>query len=41
MHVVSRNFAKMLIYKREYGVILWRHKGLISNNSNHHTPAQY
>ena len=38
MHVVSTNFAKTLICKREYDVILWRHKQRISNNSDHYTP---
>jgi len=32
MHVVSTNFAKTLVYKREYDVILWRHKQRISSN---------
>jgi len=30
MHTVSKNFAKMLVCKREYEVILWRHKQHIS-----------
>ena len=38
MHVVSTNFAKTLICKREYDVILWRHKQRISNNNDHYTP---
>jgi len=38
MHVVSTNFAKTLICKREYDVILWRHKERISNNNDHYTP---
>jgi len=36
MHVVSTNFAKTLVCKREYDVMLRRHKQRIS--SNHHTP---
>ena len=32
MHVVSTNFAKTLVYKREYDVILWCHKQRISSN---------
>jgi len=38
MYVVSTNFAKTLICKREYDVILWRHKQRISNNNDHKTP---
>jgi len=38
MHVVSTNFAKMLICKREYDVILWRHKQHLSSNNCHYTP---
>jgi len=26
MHVVSTNFTKTLVCKRQYDVILWRHK---------------
>jgi len=37
MHVVSTNFAKTLVCKREYDVILWRHKQGISSNNHHHT----
>ena len=38
MRVVSTNFAKILICKREYDVILWRQKQCISNNNDHYTP---
>jgi len=36
--VVSTNFAKTLVCKRECGVILCRHKQRISSNNDHHTP---
>ena len=39
MHVVSTNFAKTLVCKREYDVILWRHKQCISSNNGHHRPT--
>jgi len=38
LHVVSTNFARILDCKREYDVILWRHKQRISSNNDHHTP---
>jgi len=38
MHIVSTNLAKTLVCKREYHVILWRHKQRISSNNDHHTP---
>jgi len=38
MHVVSTHFAKIMICKREYDVILWRHRQRISNNNDHYTP---
>ena len=38
MHVVSTNFAKPLVCKREYDVILWHHKQRIPSNNDHHTP---
>jgi len=38
MHVVSANFAEALVCKREYDVILWRHKQRISSNNGYHTP---
>ena len=38
MHVVSTNFAKTMICKREYDVILRLHKRRISNNNDHYTP---
>jgi len=38
MHVVSTNFAKTLVCKREYDVILWRHKQRTSNNNDQYTP---
>jgi len=36
--VLSTNFAKTLVCKREYDVILWRHKQRITSNNDHHTP---
>jgi len=38
MHVVSTNFAKALVCKREYDIILWRRKQGISSNNGRHTP---
>jgi len=38
MHVVSTNFAKMLVCKREYDVVLWRHKLRISSKNDQYTP---
>ena len=38
MLVVSTNFAKTLVCKREYDVILWRHKQRVSSNNDHHMP---
>ena len=38
LHVVSTNFVKTLVCKRENDVILWRHKLRISSNNDHHTP---
>ena len=38
MQVASTNFAKTLVCKREYDVILWRHHQRISSNNDHHTP---
>jgi len=34
----QQNIAKTLVCKREYDVILWRHKQRISTNHHHHTP---
>ena len=38
MHVISINFAKTLVRKREYDVILWRRKERIYSNNDHHKP---
>ena len=38
MQVVSTNFAKKLVCKCEYYVILWRHKQRVYSNNNHYTP---
>jgi len=38
MHVVSTNFAKTLVCKREYDVILRRHKLRFSSYNDHLTP---
>ena len=38
MHVASTNFTKTLVCKREFDVILWRHKQFISSTNDHHTP---
>jgi len=38
MYVVSTNLAQTLVCKREYNVILWRHKQSISSNNDHHAP---
>jgi len=40
MQVVSTNFAKTLVCKREYDVISWRHKQRsICSNNGHHGPT--
>jgi len=41
MHVMSTNFAKTLVCKREYDVILWRHKQRVSSKNDQHTPLLY
>jgi len=38
MHVVSTNFAKTSVWKREYDIVLWRRKQCISSKNDHHTP---
>jgi len=38
MQTVSTNITEALVCKREYYVILWRQKQLISSNNDHHTP---
>jgi len=38
MHVVSTNFAKTLVCKRENDVILWRQKECIFSTNDHHSP---
>jgi len=38
MQLVSTNFAKTLVCKREYDVILWPHKLHISSSNDHHMP---
>jgi len=38
MHIMSTNFAKMLVWKDEYDVKLWRHKERTVNASDHHMP---
>jgi len=37
MQIASTNFAKTLVRKRKYDVILWRCKQRLSNNNDHHT----
>ena len=37
VQVVTTIFAKTLVCKCEYDVILWRHKQRISSNNDHHT----
>ena len=34
----SKNFAKALVWKHEYDVILWRHKQHTPNTNDHHMP---
>ena len=38
MHVVPTNFAKTLVWKREYDVKLWRHKQRTPNTNDYHMP---
>jgi len=38
MHIMSKNFAKTLIWKHEYDVKLWRHKQRTPNTNDHHMP---
>jgi len=38
VHVVSTNFAKTLVCKREYYLTFWRQKQRLSSNNDHHTP---
>jgi len=38
MRIVSTNFAKILVWKRKYGVILWRHKQHTTSNNDRHRP---
>jgi len=38
MHVVSTNFAKTLVCKRWYYVILWRPKQHLFSNNDDHKP---
>jgi len=38
MHIVSTNFAKMLVWKHEYDVQLWRRKQRTRNRNDHHMP---
>jgi len=35
MHIVSTNLAKMLDWKHEYDVKLWRHKQRTPNTNDH------
>jgi len=39
MQVVSTNFAKTLVCKCQYDVILWHHKHRLSSNNDHHGPT--
>jgi len=38
MHIMSTNFVKMLVWKDEYDVKLWRHKERTANTNDHHMP---
>jgi len=38
MPIMPTNFAKLLAWKREYDVKLWRHKKRIPNANDHHMP---
>jgi len=38
MRIVSANFAKTLVWKREHDVVLWRHNQRTSSNNDYHTP---
>jgi len=38
MHNISTNFAKMLVWKDEYDIKLWRHKEWTANTNDHHIP---
>jgi len=38
MHIVSTNFAKMLVWKHEYDMKLWCHKQRTRNTNDHHIP---
>jgi len=38
MHIVSTNFAEMLVWKHEYDFKLWRHKKRTPNTNDHHMP---
>jgi len=36
MRIMSRNFARTLVWKHEYDVKLWRHKQRTPNTNDHH-----
>jgi len=38
MHIMSKNFAKTLVWKYEYDIELWRHKQGTPNKIDHHMP---
>jgi len=38
MHIMSTNFVKMLVWKDEYDVKLWRQKERTANTNDHHMP---
>jgi len=40
MHIVSTNFTKMLVWKYECDVKLWRHKQRTPNTNDHHMPLK-